>query len=83
MTTELPDRLSCDTCREDGKATIHFTYSQYVDTAPDGPWTFDIRNHDGTSKFQWPYDFETKPKVVAFVQKVLDDAKDSLGDTVV
>ena len=83
MTTELPDRLSCDECKEAGKGRIHFAYSQYVDEAPDGPWTFDILNHDGTSRFQWPYDFETKTKAEAFIQNILDEALASLGETVV
>ena len=83
--TEMPDRLSCDECREEGKNIIHFSYSQYLDEAPDGPWFWDIMNHDKTSKFQWPESFDTKPKAVAFVQKLLDDAEAEVkqGDDVV
>ncbi len=77
MKTELPDLLSCDECREDGNGRIHFTFSQYVDGIADGPWTFDIRNHDGTSKFQWPYDFETKRKAEQFIENLLDEAENA------
>ena len=83
MTTEMPDRFSCDECRDEGKYIMHFAFSQYVEEMPDGPWYWNIMNHDKTSKFQWPNTFETKAKAEAFVLALVDDTKDSLGENVV
>jgi hypothetical protein len=72
--TKLPERLSCDQCRDDGKGIIHFAFSLALEDEP-MEWTFQILNHDKTVKFIWPHSFESKAKAVAFVQGLLDAAK--------
>ena len=78
-THKLPERLSCDQCREDGKGIIHFAYVRALEEEP-REWTFEIQNHDKTTKFRWPQGFNSKAKAVEFVQKLLDDAKEEIEE---
>lgn len=91
----LPEQLSCDDCNTGKERLIHWAVSAGVEgpgAEPDGPWSWEILNHDKTSRFKWPYEFDTKDAAWAHIYGIIETAKEEVakeakealeGDTVV
>jgi hypothetical protein len=80
---ELPERLSCEECGTDQERLIHWAVSSEVHNEgdePSGPWSWEILNHDKTSKFKWPKEFDTKDRAWSHIRSIL---KEAMGDDVV
>ncbi len=69
---KLPEQLSCPECKEKGERLIHWGF--LCDDYPDGEWSWNIMNHDETSKFKWPTAFASKDAAKTHVNSILKDA---------
>ena len=75
--SKLPKQLSCPECKENGEHRIHWAF--ICDDHPDGKWSWDIMNHDQTSKFKWPVLFDSNKEAKAHLNSIL---KDSIGEQI-
>ena len=81
--SELPEQLSCDDCATEKERLIHWAVSAEVDNEgdePKGPWSWEILNHDKTTKFKWPKTFDTKDDAWAYIYSIVAEA---MGDDAV
>jgi hypothetical protein len=83
----IPEQISCDDCNTGKKRLIHWAVGADVENEgdePEGPWFWEIQNHDKTCRFKWPYTFDTKEDAWCHIHKILTEAKEATeGDTVV
>jgi hypothetical protein len=71
-TTEIPDHIFCPECKEEGTPRMHMHFEKIL---PDGLWSWHILDHDGTSKFQWPREFESKEAAKEHITSIIEDAE--------
>ncbi len=64
-----PKQASCLECKAEGNFIIH---TAIMKDLPDGAWSWHLLNHDKTSKFKFPKDFESKSEVLDFNQSLID-----------
>ena len=69
-TTKMPKRISCPECKKEGKSIIH---TAVVHDLPDGDWTWQLLNHDGTSKFEWPGPFSSQNEAEKHIWDLMTD----------
>ena len=79
---KIPKRLSCADCSTKKERLIHWAVSAEVDkpgdTEPEGPWSWQILNHDKTARFTWPCEFDTKADAWAHIHSILKKAEEGV-----
>ncbi len=75
MIEGMPPHISCPECKEEGKHIMHIAFTTLVEDNPEGEWNWELTNHDGTSKWQWPTSFLSRDAAKAHIQEIMDSAE--------
>ena len=73
---KVPSPLSCLECLENEKRVIHFAfeYSFGQDDVPHREWSWNIMDHDKTSRFRWPASFDSRDEARDHINSIIEDA---------